>query len=94
MAKFVIYHSRNTSIKNIVEFDAVFIRSTMAAGDQFMVYDTHHPWVCKIREVIPIAKFTTLICELPGELGWENQFTVAEVDTEETKRPMSFKYIK
>lgn len=92
MPKFIIRGSRRTLEQQIVEFDVVFLRSILSAGDHFTVYDTHHPLECKVLEVIPEGEMTVLRCEMQGKLGWENQFAEAIVDTEAKQRPESFGY--
>lgn len=93
MPKFIIRGSRRTLTQQVVEFDVVFLRSSLSAGDQFIVYDTHHPLTCNVLEVMPQGEMTVLRCEMQGKLGWENQFAEAIVDTEAKQRPESFGYL-
>lgn len=80
MAVFRIIHTRKNAPEGPPEFDVAFIEGTLAPGDAFRVFDTHHPLDFTVREVRhDQAGLVTLVCN--SYIGWDEQFAGCEVDT-------------
>jgi hypothetical protein len=93
VAQFKIVGSRPTSDPKIVIFDVIYLEGALVTGDEFVVYDTHHPINCKVLGITPIDNRFALRCWMQTGIGWENQFASAIVDMEAKGRPASFRYI-
>ena len=92
MTQFRIVGSRKAHEPDIADFDVIYLRGTLNPGNEFIVYDTHHPIKCTVLESTSKDNKTTLRCRMYLGLGWENQFADAIVDTEAKKRPEAFGY--
>ena len=56
MAQFKIVGSRPTNDPNVVVFDVIYLVGALATGDEFVVYDTHHPINCKVIDITSIKE--------------------------------------
>jgi hypothetical protein len=92
MARFKIVGSRQTDHPNQTDFDVVYLEGTLTTGEEFVVYDTHHPIRCKIIKSSASGNVTTLRCNMKRGIGWENQYEGAIVDTQAKSRPAAFRY--
>ncbi len=92
MARFKIVSSRLTDHIKIVDFDVIYLEGSLAIGETFTVYDTHHPIKCEVLDTFFKGNLSTLHCNLSGGLGWEDQFSGAIVDTKAETRPEKFRY--
>lgn len=90
MAKFKILHTRKTSDPTIVEFEVQFISQILRPGDEFLTYDTHHPVLWKVNEILEEDKFHIIKCTTKLGLAWNDQFAGAIVDTEEKGKPKGY----
>jgi hypothetical protein len=93
LAQFRILASRSTDDDKVADFDVVFLQGNLLVGDEFVVYETHHPVKCKIIEARAVGEWITLRCQITMRFGWENHWAGSIVDTQAAGRPAAFRYV-
>ena len=96
MSKFKIISSikdKNTKpFEGKAKFKVNLIKGKLNIGDSFTAYDTHHPIIYNILDIIDEDNFTILICN-PG-LGYEKQFEGTFINTQGKSKIEKFYYKK
>jgi hypothetical protein len=90
MAKFRIRETRLRSETGRADFVVEWLDGQLRPGDNFYVYETHHPVRVEILSATSIAGGSVLICAVT--LGWDGNYAPSIVDTREAGRPKAFRY--
>lgn len=78
MAIFSIIKSK-VNTNNKVQFTVIIEEGSIQSGDNFVLYETHHPIAFTVEEIIKDSEHTTLVCS--GSLPWEGAYVKHRVDT-------------
>lgn len=89
MAQFHILSCRRVDSTH-TDFEVRLTLGSLAVGDRFRCYDTHHPVDYRIERIDNHDDRQTLHCD--GWIGFDEQFTEAILDTEQSGRPAGFRY--
>jgi hypothetical protein len=90
MAKFRIRETRSRSEIGQADFVVEWLDGQLHPGDNFNVYETHHPVRVEILSAITIGGTSVLTCAV--NLGWDGNYAPSIVDTNEAVRPAAFWY--
>jgi hypothetical protein len=90
MPRFRLLDSRRSKDIGHAELTVEWLEGSLAAGDSFVVYDTHHPINVSVVDSIPQSKGAILRCAVI--LGWDGQFARSVVDTDASGRRKAFRY--
>jgi hypothetical protein len=86
----MIIRTRKIPNSDAAEFHVQYIRGALSPGDEFKTYDTHHPVKWAVLAVTYEGDYSLVLCKTPLGLSWEDQFAGCIVDTEATRRSVTF----
>jgi hypothetical protein len=92
MAKFEILRSRRASDPKLTEFTLQMQSGSLAAGDIFYCYETHHPVKVTVISSEPSGESLLIIADTDGWFGYEGQWVGAFVDTEGKTKREAYRY--
>jgi hypothetical protein len=82
MAKFKILRSRRASDPKLTDFVLQMQSGSLAPGDIFYCYETHHPVKVKVISSQTTGESLTITADTNGWFGYEDQWVGAFVDTD------------
>ena len=92
MARFKILRSRHASESKLTDFVLQIQSGSLAPGDIFYCYETHHPVKVTVISSEPDGEFLAITADTAGWFGYDDQWVGAVVDTEGKTKYEAYRY--